>query len=112
MLAGEALDDDRGQLAVIARHVAEHRTLEREPVQDMFDPTAAVGAAHGKRGALDTLLSGIGGRDLAIVDLVIEIVVRPDCAGIHVAERVADLFVARDVLPDRQCRMGSVDAAL
>src|SRR3546814_999168 len=78
----------------------------------MHDPAAAVGAVYGDRRALDALLPGIGWRDLASIDLVVEIVARPEQAGIHIAQCMADLFVGRDLLPDRQCRMGSVDTAL
>src|SRR3546814_9231782 len=67
----------------------------------MHDPAAAVGAVYGDRRALDALLPGIGWRDLASIDLVVEIVARPEQAGIHIAQCMADLFVGRDLLPDR-----------
>src|SRR3546814_15603341 len=73
----------------------------------MHDPAAAVGAVYGDRRALDALLPGIGWRDLASIDLVVEIVARPEQAGIHIAQCMADLFVGRDLLPVRQCRMRS-----
>src|SRR6218665_2138918 len=78
----------------------------------MLDPAATGGTVGPKSCPVDALLPCVGGRDRALIDLVVEIVVRPDIAGIHVAEHEADLFVGRDLLPDGQRRMGSIDTAL
>jgi hypothetical protein len=112
LLACERLDDDRRKLTVIARDVAEHGTLECQTVQDMLDPAAADRAIDREGCPFDARLPGVRRRDLAFVDLVVDIVVRPCLARIHVTERMANLLVGREAIPDRQRRMRRVDTPL